>query len=111
MAALSGVILPLHLWGPLSDSAFLFHSGESGNTHLRRLPSCPALPCAAVRRAPGRGTEPGCLSRRCLESVGTAEEALWVPVPAHPKSPKLKCRSRVGFSYVEQLISQGVNGA
>lgn len=26
MAALSGVILLLHLWGPLSDSAFLFHS-------------------------------------------------------------------------------------
>lgn len=44
MVAVSGVILPLHSQGLLSDSAFLFHSRESGNTHLRRLPSCPASP-------------------------------------------------------------------
>lgn len=50
MAAVSGVILPLHLRGPLSDSPFLFRSREAGNTHLRRLPSCPAWPRAAARR-------------------------------------------------------------
>lgn len=48
MVAVSGVILPLHSQGLLSDSAFLFRSRESGNTHLRRLPSCPASPCAVT---------------------------------------------------------------
>jgi len=81
MAAVSGVILLLHLQGLLSDSAFLFRPREPGNTHLRRLPSCPALPCAAVRAARGGGTEPGRLSRRCPGSVGTTGKALCQCIP------------------------------
>lgn len=65
MAAVSGVILPLHLRGPLSDSPFLFRSRESGNTHLRRLPSCPASPRAAARRDLG-------FSWPCPVALGTS---------------------------------------
>lgn len=78
MVAVSGVILPLHLRVPLSDSAFLFHSGKPGNTHLRRLPSCAASPRAVVRRVPGRGQSPAA----CPGGAGYQWALLGKPYPS-----------------------------
>lgn len=86
MVAVSGVILPLHLRVPLSDSAFLFRSGEPGNTHLRRLPSCAASPCAAVRRS-----RAGDRARLPVPAVLSISGHCWgSPIPPHPKSSELK---------------------
>lgn len=86
MAAVSGVILPLHLRVPLSDSAFLFRSGEPGNTHLRRLPSCAASPRVAVQRV-----QAGDGARLPVLVVPRVGGHRWgSPMPAHPKSSELK---------------------
>lgn len=99
MVAVSGVILPLHSQGLLSDSAFLFHSRESGNTHLRRLPSCPASPHAVNGDRHGDQYHPmtcPCWGLPC----GAVLLPSWVP-ESNPGT-------RVGF-FCSELVSHGGN--
>lgn len=102
MVAVSGVILPLHSWGPLSDSAVLFRSREPGNTHLRRLPSCSASPLLRFGRlwagAWGPAASPGGAQHRWAQLQKTCGSRCQHILPLRSCSSEARWASCMGSS-------------